>query len=331
MWKDFLSLAKKDFRMLIDGKFLIVAVCSLLLYTLFVNYGYIKFMQAEPYHVYLYDPAETQSGYSGQIQSVYSSDDLVQALSNDINGVGIDASSNEPFVVLYSGSEKADNHRKDYSLFCLLHGDRSEAETVGENTAEMKQRREITCEFLFIELIAVGFLGIASVLFKEKQMGVVRIHAILPLKKRLFILSKITVFLLSDLAFAVLLTVFNIEVSGILSILPAVLFQTALLSLIMSLIGFACAMLLSDFKQFSLAYLVITVFAATPVFLTANTSVKMAWVRYHPFYQLYMGLKNAYFGMLHINISYYIGVCVAIGALYLFVQAAFRKEMGKDG
>ncbi len=35
----------------------------------------------------------------------------------------------------------------------------------------MKQRREITCELLFIEIVAVGFLGIASVLFKENRWG----------------------------------------------------------------------------------------------------------------------------------------------------------------
>ena len=60
----------------------------------------------------------------------------------------------------------------------------------------MKQLREITCELLFIEIVAVGFLGIASVLLK-------------------------------------------------------------------------------DFKQFSLVYLVIALFTATPVFLSANTAIKM--------------------------------------------------------
>lgn len=48
MWKGFLSLVKKDFQMLIAGKFLIVALGSLLLYTLFINFGYINFMQAKP-------------------------------------------------------------------------------------------------------------------------------------------------------------------------------------------------------------------------------------------------------------------------------------------
>lgn len=77
--------------------------------------------------------------------------------------------------------------------------------------------------------------------------------------------------------------------------LLTVLLQTAILSLIMALVGLLCALLLKDFRQFMLAYLVIAIFAATPVFLSANTSVKFDWIGYHPFYHAYMGLKNAYY------------------------------------
>ena len=189
----------------------------------------------------------------------------------------------------------------------------------------------MSCELLFIEIVAVGFLGIASVLFKEKQMGVIRVHAVLPLKKSLFILSKLAVFLVSDLVFAVLLTLLNVGFFDTIHILPAVLVQTAILSLIMALMGFGCTMLLNDFKQFSLAYLVIALFVATPVFLSANTSIKMAWIGWHPFYQVYMGLKNAYFGTPVTSPVYYICTACGIAALFVVVQTAFRKEMGKEG
>ena len=90
-------------------------------------------------------------------------------------------------------------------------------------------------------------------------------------------------------------------------------------------------MLLEDFKQFSLAYLVIALFAATPVFLSANTSMKMAWIYWHPFYHVYMELKNAYFGTPVANHIYYICSVFGILILFLFVQSAFRGEMGKEG
>ena len=104
-----------------------------------------------------------------------------------------------------------------------------------------------------------------------------------------------------------------------------------ILSLVMALAGFGCTMVLNDFKQFSLAYLVIAVFAATPVFLAANTSIKMAWIGWHPFYQIYMGLKNAYFGTPVTDPVYYICSACGIAALFMVIQIAFRKEMGKEG
>ena len=331
MWKNFISLFKKDCQMMIAGKFFLLAAGSFLLYTLFINFGYIKFMKAELYHVYLYDPQGTQPQASDLVYPVVSLEELDQALVTDTASIGIDASSGTPNIILYYGSEKVDRHRADYARSLLYPDNGYTAKTAGANTPELKQRKEITCELLFIEIVAVGFLGIASVLFKEKQMGVIRVHAILPLKKNLFILSKIIIFLLADLIFAALMTIFNIGGADAIHILPAVLVQTAILSLVMALAGFGCTMVLNDFKQFSLAYLVIAIFAATPVFLASNTSIKMAWIGWHPFYQIYMGLKNAYFGTPVTNPVYYICSACGIAALFIIIQIAFQKEMRKEG
>lgn len=171
MWKNFCSLFKKDCQMMLDGKFFLVAFGSLIIYTLFINFGYVNFMNAKLYNVYLFDPRGTQQEISELIYPVTSLEELNMALSTDANAVGIDVSSGIPDIVFYFGSEKADNHRADYALSLLQQNNQYTARTVGENTPELKQRKEMSCELLFIEIIAVGFLGIASVLFKEKQMG----------------------------------------------------------------------------------------------------------------------------------------------------------------
>ena len=162
-----------------SGKFFFVALGSLILYTLFINLGYVNFMDAQLYNVYLYDPAGTQTEVSSLIRSVSSLEELDAALASDTNGVGIDASSGKPNVLFYAATEKADKHRTDYALSLLSPDGDYTAKTVGSNSPEMKQRKEITCELLFIEIVAVGFLGIASVLFKEKQMGVIFVSMLL--------------------------------------------------------------------------------------------------------------------------------------------------------
>ncbi len=330
MGKGFCALFKKDCRMLVSGKFFLMAIGFLVLYTAYVNLGYIRFMQMPLYNVYLYDPAGTQTEKSPLVQTVSSLKAMDTALLSDANGVGLDASAGEVRVVLYKGAEHVDRHRADYALSLLQPSDSHAPAVLGKNTPELKARKEITCELLFFELAAVGFLGIAAVLFKEKGMGVIRVHAILPVRKDLFLLSKLAVFLLSDLAFAVLLTLLNVGLNDGAAVLPAVLLQTAILSLMMALVGLLCALLLKDFRQFTLAYLVIAIFAATPVFLSANTSIKFDWIGYHPFYHVYMGLKNAYFGT-DISPAYYAGAAGVIALLFLVVRLAFHREIGKEG
>ena len=330
MGKGFCALFKKDCRMLVSGKFFLMAIGFLVLYTAYVNLGYIRFMQMPPYNVYLYDPTGTQTEKSPLVQIVSSMEEMDTALLSDANGVGLDASAGEVRVVLYKGAEHVDRHRADYALSLLWPSASPAPEVLGTNTPEQKARKEITCELLFFELAAVGFLGIAAVLFKEKGMGVIRVHAILPVRKDLFLLSKLAVFLLSDLAFAVLLTLLNVGLNDGAAVLPAVLLQTAILSLMMALVGLLCALLLKDFRQFTLAYLVIAIFAATPVFLSANTSIKFDWIGYHPFYHVYMGLKNAYFGT-DISPAYYAGAAGVIALLFLVVRLAFHREIGKEG
>ena len=330
MGKSFCALFKKDCRMLVSGKFFLMAIGFLVLYTAYVNLGYIRFMQMPLYNVYLYDPAGTQTEKSPLVQTVSSLKAMDTALLSDANGAGLDASAGEVRVVLYKGAEHVDRHRADYALSLLEPSASPAPEVLGTNTPEQKARKEITCELLFFELAAVGFLGIAAVLFKEKGMGVIRVHAILPVRKDLFLLSKLAVFLLSDLAFAVLLTLLNVGLNDGAAVLPAVLLQTAILSLMMALVGLLCALLLKDFRQFTLAYLVIAIFAATPVFLSANTSIKFDWIGYHPFYHVYMGLKNAYFGT-DISPAYYAGAAGMIVLLFLMVRLAFHREIGKEG
>ena len=330
MGKGFCALFKKDCRMLVSGKFFLMALGFLVLYTAYVNLGYIRFMQMPPYNVYLYDPTGIQTEKSPLVQIVSSMEAMDAVLLSDANGVGLDASAGEVRVVLYKGAEHVDRHRADYALSLLRPSDSHAPAVLGKNTPELKARKEITCELLFFELAAVGFLGIAAVLFKEKGMGVIRVHAILPVRKDLFLLSKLAVFLLSDLAFAVLLTLLNAGLNDGAAVLPAVLLQTAILSLMMALVGLLCALLLKDFRQFTLAYLLIAIFAATPVFLSANTSVKFDWIGWHPFYHVYMGLKNAYFGT-DISLSYYVGAAGMIVLLFLMVRLAFHREIGKEG
>ena len=160
----------------------------------------------------------------------------------------------------------------------------------------MKNRREITAEFLFFELAAVGFLGLAAMLFKEKDMGVIRIHAVIPVQRNAFILSKLGLILLSDLVFSTMLTLINLGAAEGLAVLPAVLMQAGILSLLMALAGFFCAI-----------------------------------AKYHPMYHLFLAMKNAYFRNPNTSPVYYAACVCAVALLYLLAGWGLRCEMKREG
>lgn len=321
MWKSLCSLFKKDCRMMASGKFFFVTLGSLLLYTLFINFGYLNFMHAEIYNVYLYDPAGIQTEVSPLVHPVSSLEELDAALARDINGVGVGVSDGKPSVVLYTAAEKADRHRADYALALLRSGGEYTPETVGRNTPEMKQRKDITCELLFIEIVAVGFLGIASVLFKEKQMGVIRVHAIMPLKKNLFVFSKIFLFLLTDLAFAVLMILFNVGLAEAGAAVPDGQYEAAKLlgysksqtffhivmpQVIKRIIPAVANETITLVKDTSLAFTlaVAEVFTLTKQLVAAQSSV-VPFIVAGVFYYIFNLVVAMFFDYLEKKLSYY--------------------------
>lgn len=330
MNRGFTQLLKKDFRLMLSGRFFLLVLGSLVLYSCYIHFVYAKVDQAI-YPVYLLDPQGRRTAASDYI-TVVDSRKALEAACGDRYSVGIDLSSGTPeFYLLSSGAGTADHYRTIWAQAVLEGNTEGQAEVIGSNSREMKNRREITAEFLFFELSAVGFLGLASLLFKEKQMGVIRVHGILPVNRTMFILSKLSVFLVSDLAFAALLTVINLGLGPGAAVLPAVLLQAGILSLIMALIGFFCAVRLPDFKQFSLLYLVLAVFITTPVFLAGQTGVSGGWIDFHPMYHLFTAMKDAYFLAPNTKLPYYAACLGTILLLFLLAHRTLTREMAREG
>lgn len=111
MLASYLALVKKDMRMLVAGKFLVLTLGFLLVHVLYANLGYLALTAAPGYRVYLYDPAGTEQVYSEWVTAVDSRDTLDEALAQDANGIGVDVSLGEPQVVLYGLSDASDAYR----------------------------------------------------------------------------------------------------------------------------------------------------------------------------------------------------------------------------
>ena len=88
MRKIFFSLLKKDFKLMLSGRFFLLALGSLVLYSCYINFVYVKLDQ-EIYPVYVYDPQNRQSVTSEYVARADSRKAL-EAACADQYSVGID-------------------------------------------------------------------------------------------------------------------------------------------------------------------------------------------------------------------------------------------------
>ena len=352
----FFTLLKKDFRLMLAARFFLLAAGSLALYSCYINFVYVK-LDDEMFPVCCFDPDGRLEGTADPVINVNTIEELTAACGDGLS-VGIDLSGETPRIQMVScGIETLDNLRAacaaSYLTSCEINSKASWASSaelrsgaslptadsgsfppaarIGTDDREMKGRREITAEFLFFELAAVGFLGLAAMLFKEKDMGAIRIHAVLPVSGTAFLLSKLALILLADLAFSALLTLINVGFVEGLAVLPSVLLQAGILSLLMALVGFFCAVVLPDFKQFSLLYLVLAVFITTPVFLAGQLGIEAGWIKFHPMYHLFLAMKCAYFEIPNTSLLYYAACGASIFLLFLLAGWGLRREMAREG
>lgn len=319
---------QKDFRLIFSSKFFLISLISLIMYTVFINYGYVDFLDTQTPKVFAYDPNGVLS-VSNQIEKVASIENLMEKLSENINGTGVDLSQKNPRIYLFSNNEKINKEHIDYVSY-LLHSDiRTDlkVETLGESSYESNQRRAITTQLLYIELIAVGLLGITSVIFKEKQMGVLRVHGVMPIHSSMVILSKILIFLISDILFAILMMALNVGISETLNILPELVMNICVLSVVMSMIAIFLTLILKDFKQFSLAFLVIVLAIAVPVMGDIIPAGLLAW---HPFYYLYNNLYDSILGIAGSDFKF-LFLSVAIIMIFFFIIVfVYDREAKKE-
>lgn len=110
MYSAFLSLLKKDLKQMLSGRFPLLAIGSLILYSCYINFVYVDLDQ-DIFPVYLYDPLYTQGRGSSEIIRVDDTFEL-QERSGDGYSVGIDASGGTPEIIMASsGITSTDRYR----------------------------------------------------------------------------------------------------------------------------------------------------------------------------------------------------------------------------
>ena len=131
MRKVFWGLLKKDFKLMLSSKFFLLALGSLVLYSCYINFVYVKLDQ-KIYPVYLYDPQNTQA--DSEYVTRVDSREALEAACADQYSVGIDISEDRPELYLLSSGLKTADHYRMIWGGAVLNGDMDgQAAVIGIN------------------------------------------------------------------------------------------------------------------------------------------------------------------------------------------------------
>lgn len=320
-------LIKKDIQLMMSGKIFIMSIGTLILFSIYINFMHSDMDVSLP-KIALYDPLEKVQENNSVI-IVNSRDELMNHIKSGKIGIGIDYNNEVPQIIQFNINKKTNNLYAEYALSLIANKNTSVINNVTNKNLEMKNRGEFTNVFLFFEIVTMGLLAVASLIFKEKQMGTIRLFTTLPTKRNLFIVSKCLVFLLSDIVFTVLLVAINIEISSFFKTIIYLLPHIIILSIIMGLVGLIFSFLYNDFRQFSLIFVFIFIIITMPVYLYDNELINWEWITLYPIYNVFVAMKDALFGVMTTNISYYLICLITIIGLFVLASKKLYKELGR--
>lgn len=320
---------RKDLMLMKAGKFFWLVLGSIIIYSLYISLVYVNQDVHVP-TIYLYDPLNKVEKFDEKIIEVTEVSVLKEKILNNEDAIAMNYQPDIPQIIISeSGNDFRNRLNADYA-FARIKAGEGNHESLNIYTREEKLKREMVCEVIFFEIVFVGFIGIASLVFKEKHMGVLKVRCILPVKIHSFVFSKIILFLICDLLFCIFLIGINLGVTTIVDILPKVFLHITILSGIMALCGNICALFYKDFKQFGLSYAFIIILLTSPIYLVANTQITWGWINYYFPYQLYMKIKQGFFGEFVFSPLYGLVCILLLIGLYV-VEMKLMKRMYGEG
>lgn len=182
---------------------------------------------------------------------------------------------------------------------------------------------------LVFEVVLLGFLIAAVMMFQEKQEATLRAYRVSPAGTWTYILSKNALFLVLSLAYGlpILLLAFGLDFN-----LPLTLLLVALSSLLMTTFSMAIAVFFNNLSEWFFAGVAILVINSLPMISYGLPSFAPAWLTWIPSYSAVFATRDvlfnaATFGDILPTVLYLVALtALAFAAAYVAIRYKLFKE-----
>jgi len=267
--------------------------------------------------------------------------DFIEALEKDENSIGIQLDGtlkDAEFTIFSHGTQSTKNINLEKAalggLIDKIKGISGQVNykvrTLREQSPPIPFNKNLVPVFLTYEVVALGFLLIAVMMFQEKTDGSILAYRVSSGGTAAYILSKVAIFTLMAILYGVITTVatagFNINYAVLLLLI-------ILASIFMTLLGLLVSIFFKNISEFLFVALGVLLITQLPAISYINPTFSPSFIKWIPMYPVLFGFREALFstGKENYLFPFLLILVAGIVALFLLCFYAVRKKLMRGG
>lgn len=293
MIKTLLNTLKIDFKVAFKNSFMLIIIIMAIIYILLINFVLPEKLEMSQTQVIAYD-STSQKIFENNFKNltyINDKDKLKESLLKNESAIGIILKENTAEIVLrgYESQTQINNIKAIISNLYSRNYRSYEIITLGKEVNKLSFNKKMLPVLIATDVIMMGFLFIAAMLFQEKQEGSISAYRVTPAGTINYILSKVLINSFLAIIFGIIVAIFTIGFQINYIIYTIIIFISAFL---VSLFGLFLAQFYSSISDFIYIALIFNVIAALPVMGYFNPSLYINIFKYIPSYPVMFGIDT---------------------------------------
>ncbi|UYO99025.1 ABC transporter permease [Oceanotoga sp. DSM 15011] len=293
MIKTLLNTLKIDFKVAFKNSFMLIIIIMAIIYILLINFVLPEKLEMSQTQVIAYD-STSQKIFENNFKNltyINDKDKLKESLLKNESAIGIILKENTAEIVLrgYESQTQINNIKAIISNLYSGNYRSYEIITLGKEVNKLSFNKKMLPVLIATDVIMMGFLFIAAMLFQEKQEGSISAYRVTPAGTINYILSKVLINSFLAIIFGIIVAIFTIGFQINYIIYTIIIFISAFL---VSLFGLFLAQFYSSISDFIYIALIFNVIAALPVMGYFNPSLYINIFKYIPSYPVMFGIDT---------------------------------------
>lgn len=346
MLNKYLNLTKQDLTILMRNNFHLIVIGLAVIMVLLVNFVIPTQVKITPKEIF-FDKTNNNVVQDYLLKNevpknrfVDSEEKLYERLNQDSNTLGVIINGNPndtSFTIIGQGNENNEafnllsaamanvidrikNNQNDNINIQYL---RSQQDNIAFN-------QKLIPLIIFTEVILLGFLLVAVIVFQEKEEGGIKAFRVSPANTIVYILSKLSANLI--LAYLYLLIVLLFTLGFNLNYLN-IFVLTTLGSIFMTLLGLSISVFFKNLEEFIFVALIVLSILALPMMTYLTPSFSPSFFRFLPSYPVLFGLRELLFPSGKSSILFNLNIILVLEGIGMFIIATWsvNRKLMKEG